>query len=142
VNGSSGSEEVRRRVRLDALNRCGYCLAPQALVLGWLEIDHIVPEAAGGPDTEDNLWLACRLCNGYKSDQTDGLDPVSGQRVALFNPRRQRWSEHFAWSADGTHVRGLTPCGRATVIAVQLNNPLALSVRRAWVAVGWHPPAF
>ncbi|MGV3724780.1 MAG: HNH endonuclease [Actinomycetota bacterium] len=54
---------VRERVRSAARDRCGFCLAPQRQVYGWLEIEHIVPKAAGGTDDEDNLWLACDFCN-------------------------------------------------------------------------------
>jgi hypothetical protein len=133
-------DEVRARVRAQAGDRCGYCLSPQRLVLGWLEIEHIIPKAKGGADDEDNLWQACRLCNNFKGVQTEGLDPETGQWVRLFDPRRQRWSEHFAWSDDGTRVLGRTPCGRATVISLQLNNVIAVMVRREWVAADWHPP--
>ena len=63
-----------------------------------------------------------------------------GENVALFNPRQQKWSQHFAWSEDGTKIIGLTACGRATVIALKLNNSLAVIVRRNWVKAGWHPP--
>jgi hypothetical protein len=140
VSSSSIPEAVRARVREQAGHRCGYCLAPQRHVLGWLEIEHIIPQARGGSDDEDNLWLGCRLCNNYKSNQLDGLDPETGQRVRLFDPRRQRWAEHFAWSEDGTRILGQTACGRATVLCLQLNNPIAVMVRREWVSVGWHPP--
>lgn len=54
---------IREAVRHAAGNRCGYCLAHQDYVLGRLEIEHIIPTAAGGGDAESNLWLACRLCN-------------------------------------------------------------------------------
>ena len=60
------ADETRARVRAQAGNRCGYCLSPQHLILGLLEIDHIIPKARGGSDDEDNLWLACRLCNNAK----------------------------------------------------------------------------
>jgi hypothetical protein len=60
--------------------------------------------------------------------------------VRLFNPRRQHWSEHFAWSDDGTLIIGLTPCSRATIEALQMNNPRIVYTRRRWVSVGWHPP--
>jgi hypothetical protein len=133
-------EDIRRRVRASAHDRCGYCLSPQRLVMGWLEIEHIVPKSKQGLDEEPNLWLACRLCNNLKNDQTEGLDSESGQTIPLFNPRRQRWVEHFEWSEDGTRILGRTPCGRATVIALQLNNLIAVTVRREWVAAGWHPP--
>ncbi len=68
------------------------------------------------------------------------VEPKTGQRVQLFNPRQQRWSEHFQWSDDGTQIIGRTACGRATVIALQLNNLIAVTVRQQWVMAGWHPP--
>lgn len=134
------SAEVRERVRRRAGDRCGYCLSPQRLVLGPLEIEHVIPTAAGGPDRETNLWLACRLCNNFKGAQTNALDAITGRRGKLFNPRRQRWRVHFGWSDDGTRILGKTPCGRATVLALRLNNLIAVMVRREWVAAGWHPP--
>jgi hypothetical protein len=60
--------------------------------------------------------------------------------VPLFNPRRQSWSEHFVWSDDGTRILGKTPIGRATIVALQLNNLISVVVRRHWVPAGWHPP--
>jgi HNH endonuclease len=140
VSADQISEAVRARIREQADNRCGYCLSPQHLVLGVLEIEHLVPKSRGGTDDEDNLWLACRLCNGFKAAQTQGRDPAGGRLVDLFNPRRQRWQEHFQWSEDGARVVGTTTCGRATVIALQLNNWIAVMVRREWIAAGWHPP--
>ncbi|HVO71043.1 MAG TPA: HNH endonuclease signature motif containing protein [Aggregatilineaceae bacterium] len=134
------SDELRERVRKQAGNRCGYCQSSQQYVFGPLEIDHLTPTAHGGTDDEENLWLACRMCNGFKSDHTHGRDPVTGEEIRLFNPRTQRWAEHFAWSEDGTQIVGLTPCGRATVVVLQLNNVIAVMVRREWVAAGWHPP--
>lgn len=132
--------EVRERVRHVAADRCGYCLSSQELVLGRLQLDHIIPIAKGGTDDEDNLWLACSLCNSYKGIQTTGVDPLTNAIVSLFNPRQQTWSGHFHWPEDGAQIDGLTPCGRATVIALQLNNVLAVTVRRGWIQAGWHPP--
>ena len=60
--------------------------------------------------------------------------------MQLFNPRTQKWNRHFIWSEDGTHIVGRTACGRATVLALQLNNTCALMVRREWIRAGWHPP--
>jgi hypothetical protein len=106
-----------------------------------LEIEHIMPTAAGGPTVRENLWLACHRCNEYKADRTRAADPLTDEDVALFNPRGQRWQEHFSWSPDGTLVVGLTPCGRATVEALRLNNEYVVEARRFWVEAGWHPPA-
>ena len=134
------SEVVRAQIRERAQDRCGYCQSPQQYVLGLLELDHIIPIAKGGTDAEDNLWLACRLCNGFKGMQTHARDPGTSRRVRLFNPRRQRGARHFLWSDDGTRIIGRTACGRATVVALQLNHVIAMMVRREWVAAGWHPP--
>lgn len=107
-----------------------------------LEVEHIVPLARGGTDDEENLWLACPICNGHKSDKTEAADPVTGATVLLFNPRMQSWWEHFAWTSDGLQITGRTPVGRATVIALHLaDDPDAITVRSFWVLAGWHPPA-
>ena len=108
--------------------------------MGRLQIDHILPQAMGGPDDAANLCLACELCNQHKWANTVGTDPQSGVSVPLFHPRQQIWAEHFAWSGDGVHIIGLTASGRATVEVLQLNNTLAVTVRRNWVRAGWHPP--
>ena len=134
------SATIRQRVRQRAQNRCEYCLSHQNYILGRLQIDHIIPVVKGGTDSEDHLCLACELCNQYKWTKTEGVDPQTGRYVQLFHPRRQIWGEHFVWSKDGTHILGTTSCGRATIQALQLNNALAITVRRNWIRAGWHPP--
>ena len=134
------SDATRARVRIAAGNRCGYCLAHQEYVPWVLEIEHIIPKSKGGVDTDENLWLACHSCNLFKSDQTHGHDPLTGRLVRLFNPRRQQWKRHFCWSENGDFIIGHTACGRATIVALNLNNLIAVTVRRNWVAAGWHPP--
>jgi hypothetical protein len=105
-----------------------------------LEVEHIIPVALGGATVEGNLWLSCVSCNRRKSDRVTAVDGVTGERVSLFNPRSQRWSEHFAWSTDGGLVVGLTATGRATITALDLNHADRVAARRRWVLVGWHPP--
>ena len=134
------SDALRARVRAQAGNRCGYCLVRQEYVPWVLEAEHILPKSKGGTDDEENLWLACHSCNLFKSDQTHGRDPLTGRRVRLFNPRRQPWKRHFRWSEDGAFIIGRTVCGRATVVALNLNNLVAVTVRRNWITAGWHPP--
>ena len=132
---------VERRIRVAARNRCGYCLSPQHLVMARLEIEHIIPIAKGGSDEESSLWLACPLCNRYKSDHTVVLDPDTGEAVPIFNPHVQAWSDHFQWTADGLRIIGITPVGRATVAVLYLSDdPDAIEVRSYWVLAGWHPP--
>lgn len=135
------SKELDTRIRANANNRCGYCLSPQRLVMARLEIEHIIPIAKGGTSDEQNLWLACPLCNSHKSDKTHAIDPETSALVPLFNPRSQNWWEHFRWGDDGIRIIGQTPSGRATVLALHLSDDLdALEVRSYWVLAGWHPP--
>ena len=131
---------LRDRVSRQARYRCGYCLTLETIVGASMEIDHIIPQALGGPTEEDNLWLACSLCNDHKGDRIAALDPVTGEITRLFDPRHQAWREHFAWTPEGDRIIGLTPIGRATVAALNINRPSLVKARQAWVSVGWHPP--
>jgi hypothetical protein len=134
------TKRLIRLVRERAQNRCEYCQTSEWLSGQLCQIDHIVPRIKGGASAEDNLCLACVACNGYKSDQTEATDPESGQVVTLYHPRRQSWPDNFAWSADGAQIVGLTATGRATVVALRLNRPLAVAARRVWVSFDRHPP--
>ncbi len=131
---------LRRKVAAQARYRCGYCKTSETIAGTPMEIEHFVPESRGGSTTEDNLWLACSLCNRHKSHRTTAEDPASGQTVALFNPRLQTWHEHFSWVDTGTRIAGLTATGRATVQALDLNRPVLMRARLRWVEAGWHPP--
>ncbi|CAN5829589.1 hypothetical protein BH20ACI4_BH20ACI4_02580 [soil metagenome] len=137
---SEYSKELDGKVRLKARNRCGYCLVPQKLVSYKLEIEHIYPKGKGGSDEEENLWLACRQCNLNKAMKTHGFDTITLKRVKIFNPRKQIWSKHFAWSEDKTQIIGKTNCGRATVSALQLNSDLQKTAREFWKLTGIFPP--
>ncbi len=133
-------ETLRQKVKQRAGNRCEYCLIHQDYIMRRLQIDHIQPLAKGGANTEDNLCLACELCNQYKWIQTEAIDPKYEVLVSLFNPRLQKWQEHCTWTQEGTEIMGVTACGRATIVALRLNSNLAVIVRKNWVKAGWHPP--
>ena len=137
---SSIPETLRQIIFEDAHYRCGYCLTTQKVSGGQLHVEHITPIAAGGAAERGNLWLACAWCNSYKGAQTEARDPLTNRSVPLFNPRTQVWHEHFTWSDDGTRIIGQTACGRATVVALRLNNVVMVEARRLWVKAHWHPP--
>lgn len=105
-----------------------------------LQIDHILPKAKGGEEVGSNLCLAYSACNRFKATQTHGRDPIIKAVMPLFNPNTQNWFEHFRWSDEGTLIIGQTPTGRATVVALSLNNNSACRARALWVAMNWHPP--
>jgi len=131
--------ELRRQIRDDANAQCGYCHSPETFLGMPHDIDHLIPEALGGPTERENLWLACSRCNGFKGGRIDAFDIVTNQRVPLFQPRTQRWTEHFEWSLDGTRIEGLTATGRATITLLRLNNDFILATRRFWVEAGRWP---
>ncbi len=131
---------LRERVAAQARHRCGYCLTAEAVTGAPLVIEHLIPEALGGPTEEANLWLACSQCNLHKGDRIIARDPLTEAWVALFNPRHQVWAEHFRWTPAGDEVIGLTSVGRATAQALQLNRTLLVRARQGWVKAGWHPP--
>ncbi len=104
------------------------------------EIDHIIPQSAGGRTHEENLCLSCPTCNRHKAARHTVRDPETQKEVTLYHPQVNDWGEHFAWNDSGIRVVGLTPVGRATVEALRMNRPQIVQLRRYWVALGLHPP--
>ncbi|WP_256868423.1 hypothetical protein [Candidatus Entotheonella palauensis] len=72
--------------------------------------------------------------------QTEAVDNVTGHSVSLYHPRQQNWHDHFAWQDNGLVIAGLTSVGRATINALQMNNPYVRRSRELWIENGWHPP--
>lgn len=135
------SEEVRILVEKRAFFRCEYCQSPMKMSTQRFEMEHIVPVSKGGANTLENLALACRGCNGHKFSKTEGLDELSNQKVALFNPRKDTWSEHFAWDVDVSIMLGMTSKGRATIQALHLNRFQLIGVRTLLLKLQLHPPS-
>ena len=113
--------------------RCEYCQAPERAFNAAFDLDHITPVAHGGPTEPDNLALACRACNARKGDVTEATDPTTGEPAALYNPRADRWRDHFHIDSDSWEVIGTTPTGRATVTRLDLNAAFQLTARSLWV---------
>lgn len=135
------STKLRQQVAERAHYRCEYCQSAERIISGPLQVEHIQPEIKGGETTLANLAYACSRCNLHKWVRTDYRDPISQRIVPLFNPRIQKWSRHFVWSADSTRIEGKTRTGRATVLALKLNDPNIVMSRSFWVSLGIHPPA-
>jgi hypothetical protein len=119
--------------------RWEYCLAPQRAFNFAFDVEHIEPAAAGGVDDLDNFALSCRSCNAFKGARLVGADPETSKTVALFHPRLQVWSEHFAFSESGDLLAGITPIGRATVATLQMNSVEQQIARRQWKRLGFFP---
>jgi hypothetical protein len=132
--------KLQRLVKERAFGYCEYCVCPESHSTQSYSNEHITPEVAGGPTTEDNLALACQGCNNKKYNKTHAIDPVSGETVPLFHPRKDDWHEHFAWNPDCLTLIGLTPTGRATIETLDLNRAGVINLRRMLFREGLHPP--
>ncbi|WP_394833294.1 HNH endonuclease [Pendulispora rubella] len=119
---------LQRRVRDRARNRCEYCGISQAFQEATFHVDHVHPRSEEGPTEYENLALACVSCSLRKGARTHALDPATGARVATYNPRHDRWNEHFAVGED-MRIVGRTPSGRATVELLSMNRTLAVAIR-------------
>jgi len=109
-------------VAVRAEHHCEYCHAPEAVFNLPFEVDHILPPGQGGKDALDNLALACRACNLWKSDNVQANDPQTGEWVTLFNPRQQQWYEHFVIADVAPYfLNGKTAIGRATIARLKTN---------------------
>lgn len=120
-------------------HRCAYCRTPQANSGSPMSVDHLLPRSRGGATIIENICFACYRCNLFKGSRTEAIDPLSSEVTPLFHPRRDRWGEHFAWDEASLRIWGLTPMGRATVTALNMNNDVILDARRNWVRIGWRP---
>lgn len=130
--------ERRQLVAARAGQRCEYCRMHQELQGAEFHGEHIVPRTLGGSDELDNLAWACPGCNLAKAFRVRLRDPLTGQEVPLFHPRQDRWAEHFVW--QGYELIGVTPIGRAVVVAFALNHPRRLRVRQVEERFGLFPP--
>ncbi len=136
------SAELRRSLDERDHKRCSYCLTTEDNCGLRMHVDHIIPEVAGGETRFNNLCLACFSCNIYKGSKQTGFDSISEKVVPLFHPLQQHWPDYFIWDASKTEIIGTTPCGRATVVALNLNHTTIVRARRRWVSASWHPPSF
>ncbi len=121
------SQQLRREIRTRAGGRCEYCLMDESLLVWGCEIDHILSRKHGGATELSNLAFSCARCNRAKGTDIGSVHPESESLVRLFNPRRDRWDEHFR--IDGPRIVGLTLIGQVTVTLLQLNQDERLAER-------------
>jgi 5-methylcytosine-specific restriction endonuclease McrA len=119
----------RDLVRERAHQGCEYCHLPDAADEWPFHVDHIVARVHGGNDELSNLCWSCTQCNLHKGSNIASVDPQTGQRVDLFNPRLHKWEEHFELSEDG-RIIGVSLIGRATVRLLDMNGSPQLDLRR------------
>jgi hypothetical protein len=130
---------MRAAVRLHAGGCCEYCGVPDFCTFFSHEPDHIIARQHGGETTLENLALSCVQCNRCKGPNIASLDPETKAIVPLFNPRKERWLNHFR--TERGRIIPLTPVGRATATLLEFNHPDREQVRlNLWLAGRYSPP--
>ncbi len=132
--------KLRQLVTDRANGCCEYCMSQEKFSSQSFSLEHIFPKILGGTDHLDNLALACQGCNNFKFIKIMVIDKETNTEVLLFNPRQNNWQDHFEWNSNFTVIIGLTPIGRVTVDALQLNRDNLINQRIVYRAYGIHPP--
>ena len=119
-----------------AAQRCEYCQVPADVALLPFQIDHIIAEKHGGLTIAENLAISCERCNSHKGPNIAGY--LEAHHVPLFNPRKDRWTDHFVW--EGSVLVGKTPVGKVTIEVLAINLPYCVALRAALMEEGIFPP--
>ncbi|MGH2375891.1 MAG: HNH endonuclease [bacterium] len=100
--------EVRRAVWNRDGGRCAFVAdnGHRCTEEAFLEFHHVVPHAAGGPATAENIQLRCRAHNGYEAERE------FGRRLLLIAREERASYAHVArngWNASGGYGSQLGP---------------------------------
>ena len=131
---------LRNLVAERAQSCCEYCHYPQEASMFAFEMEHIIAEKHGGKTVAENLALSCPYCNRAKGTDLGSIDPETGELTAFYNPRAERWSDHFSF--EGAQIIPLSAVGRVTVLILQMNAVDRLAERERLVVSGVFPQQF
>ena len=114
-----------------------YCLIAEADAYFRFQVEHNISRKHGGSSELENLALACVFCNRYKGSDIASLKPESSELVRFYNPRVDRWHEHF--HLNGVVIESLTEIGEATVRILQMNHDDQILERQVLSRRGRYP---
>jgi HNH endonuclease len=100
------------------------------------EVDHIISVKHGGSSDADNLAYACAVCNRYKGSDIGSISST-GEFIRFFNPRVDRWAEHFR--LDDEFITPLTMIGEVTARILEFNDSARLHEREEMMGFGKYP---
>jgi hypothetical protein len=131
--------ELRRLVATRADYLCEYCLIAEEDTYFGCEVDHIMSVKHGGVTEAENLAYACAFCNRYKGSDIASISHQTGSLVRLYNPRIDRWADHFA--LDGVYIKAVSEIGEVTARILRFNDSEQTLEREALSAIGRYPNA-
>ena len=115
---------------------CEYCLITEADTFYGCEVDHVISLKHGGSSEPENLAYACALCNRAKGSDIASIS-ASGELTRFFNPRTDRWAEHFR--LEGASIQPLTTIGEVTARILGFNDSARLHERDEMIRFGKYP---
>lgn len=130
------SDQLRQTIADRANLLCEYCLIAEADTFYGCEVDHIISLKHGGSSELDNLAYACALCNRAKGSDVGSVS-TSGEFTRFFNPRTDRWAEHFRLEAAS--IQPLTTIGEVTARILGFNDSTRLHEREEMIRFGKYP---
>ncbi|BAU12690.1 HNH endonuclease [Leptolyngbya sp. NIES-3755] len=80
------------------------------------------------------LVVAANTVYAFKGSDIASIDPETDEITALYNPRRDRWQDHF--QLQDAELIPLTDRARTTIRLLQLNRNSILKERPLWIASG------
>ena len=116
---------------------CEYCLMHEDDAFLAYEIEHIISLKHGDLSDADNLAYACFFCNRHKGSDIASIAISTGKLLRFFNPRTDRWADHFQLS--GALITPLTDTGEATVRIFGFNNDERILERETLITIGRYP---
>lgn len=133
------STELRRAVAERADYLCEYCLIAEEDTFYGGEVDHIISVKHGGATEAHNLAYARAFRNRQKGSDIASISQETGTLVRFFNPRADRWSEHF--QPDGFYLNPLSEIGAVTARILRFNDEERLLERQELSVIGRYPSA-
>jgi hypothetical protein len=130
------STELRQTIADRANLLCEYCLIAEADTFYGCEVDHIISLKHGGSSEPENLAYACALCNRAKGSDVGSIS-TSGKFMRFFNPRADRWAEHFR--LEQATINPLTEIGEVTARILGFNDSARLHEREEMIRFGKYP---
>jgi hypothetical protein len=83
----------------------------------------------------DNLFFGLLLKEFVLAD----IDTESNIEVFFFNPRQEKWENHFQVDSESSLILGKTPIGRVTITCLEMNSQAQIIARRLCISLGLFP---
>lgn len=135
-NYSSWKPRIARNCR----GQCVYCTISEGEYGGIdnFHVEHFRPKSRFKTleNDIDNLYVACAICNRFKSDDWPGEPDAKGLKATFLDPGVSDYSKHIRYRGDTMLLHGSTVAGCFMVERLFLNRQQLLFSRRYRVATG------